>query len=141
MKRQSNESEPVGVIRELYRLFGAGQLDETIALMAPDIVLREPGDPDVLPWAGVFEGHDGVRRFYAGLARGLSSLRIEPDSLRFLPLPRDQVLVLGTERGTSASTGRGYVTESAWLWKVRDGLVRSLTAYHDTWAMMNAMRE
>ena len=135
-----HNSNPVDLVQRLYRLFGEGRLDETFELMAPDIVLQEPGDPNLLPWAGEFHGHDGLRRFYDGLAAGLSQIDIDGNALRFLPAGKCAVLVLGTERGTAATTGRTYVTRSAWVWEVRDGFITQLTAYHDTAAMADAMR-
>lgn len=131
---------PVDVVKRLYRLFDEGRLEETFALMASDVVLSEPGDAALLPWAGEFHGHDGLRRFYDGLAAGLSQIAIDVEALRYLEVGEDSVLVLGTERGTGAATGRGYATRSAWLWRVRDSLITQLTAFHDTAAMADAMR-
>ena len=133
--------EGVEVVTELFRLFSQGRLEETFALMHPEVVMLEPGDPDVLPWAGEFRGHDGLRRFYAGLAEGLSHIEIESESLEVHALGDNQVLARGTETGTVAATGRSYTTGSAWIWTVEGGLIRGLRAYHDTAAMMDAFRE
>lgn len=127
------------VITELYRLFGEGRLDETFALMDPRVRLEEPGDRDVLPWGGEFRGHAGLRTFYDALARGLSHIEIDPDTLEVVDIGDGRVLALATERGTSARTGRGYETRSAWIWRVRDGRVVEMQAFHDTGAMAAAM--
>ena len=136
----SPNADPVRTVAELYRMFGEGRLEETFALMHPDVTLTEPGDPDVLPWAGHFQGHEGLRRFYEGLTGSLSEIEIDPDTLRLGRVDSDQVLATATERGTSARTGRSYETRSAWVWTVEAGLIRSLTAYHDTAAMIEALR-
>lgn len=136
----SSHDDPVRTVAELYRLFGEGHLEETFALMHPEVTLTEPGDPDVLPWAGEFRGHEGVRRFYEGLAEGLAEIQIDPDSLWLGRLDSGRVLATGTERGTAAGTGRSYETRSAWIWTVEGGLIRSLTAFHDTAAMTEALR-
>jgi len=115
-------------------------LDETFDLMAPEVVVNEPGDAAHIPWAGEFRGHDGLRRFYDGLAEARSTIEIEPGSLELLPVRNEQVLALGTERRISAKTGRSYVTRSAWLWTVREGRIGELTAFHDTAAMEAALR-
>ena len=106
--------------------------------MHADVILDEPGDPDVLPWAGTFHGHEGLRRFYDRLGAGLREIEIDPESLELIPVGVDQVLALGTERGVFASTGQPYVTKSAWLWTVRDGRIAALRAFHDTAAMVEA---
>lgn len=131
----SSNRNPTAVVASLYDLFGRGQVDETFDLMHPEVVLHEPGDPALLPWAGVHRGHEGLRRFYAGLAEGLSEITIDADTLEIHAVGEDRVLALGTERGVSASTGKPYETESAWLWTVRDGRITELRAFHDTAAM------
>ena len=127
------------VVQQLYRLFSEGRLGETLAIMAPEVVLLEPGDPDVLPWAGRFEGHDGVHRFYEALAAGLSEIAIDPDSLSIRSLGDGDVLATGTERAVSRTTSKRYETQSAWVWTVRDGRVTHLRAFHDTAAMIEAI--
>ena len=136
----TSQDSPTAVVASLYDLFGQGRLEETFALMHPDVVLHEPGDPDVLPWAGTHRGHDGLRRFYDGLADGLSEIAIEPTSLELFPIAHDAVLALGTERGTAAATGGRYETASAWLWTLRDGRIVGMRAFHDTAAMHRAFR-
>ncbi len=132
--------EPRDVIAEVFHLFGAGRLEETFALMDPDVVLLEPGDPELLPWAGEFHGHEGVRRFYEGLGTSLSRIEIDPDSLSLTALDGGRVLALGTEEGTVSKTGRRYETQSAWIWTVREGRITHLRAFHDTAAMVDALR-
>jgi ketosteroid isomerase-like protein len=140
MSEDRGAPAPSDVIGELYRLFGEGRVAETFPLMDPEVVLHEPGDPEVLPWAGEFRGHEGVQRFYDGLARGLSRIEIDPDSLELAEIFDGRVLVLGTERGVASDTGRGYETRSAWIWTVRDGRITHLQAFHDTAAMAAAFR-
>ena len=140
MSDEPPSSVPTQVVTELYRLFAQGRLDETFDLMSEDVVLREPGDPELLPWAGVFRGHDGLRRFYDGLGAGLSRIEIDADSLELTPLDERRVLAVGTERGTAAATGRVYQTRSAWIWTVEAGRITGLVAFHDTAAMAEAMR-
>ena len=140
MNPESERDPRLDVIARLYRLFAEGRLGETFDLMASDVELDEPGDEALIPWAGQFRGHAGLQRFYDGLAAGLSSIEIDTEALQILPVGRDQVLALGTERGTSAGTGTSYHTRSAWLWTVHDGRITRLVAYHDTGAMEAAFR-
>jgi len=130
---------PTSIVQRLYELFGAGRIDDTYALMSDGVVLHEPGDPASIPWAGEFRGHAGLKRFYDGLASGLTSIEIDEGSLKFLEVEGNRVLVLGYERGVSARTGRTYTTSSAWLWEVHGGQITGLVAFHDTAAMLAAM--
>ena len=139
MSTTSPSLPPRAVVARLFRLFGQGRLEETFELMHADVELNEPGDPSRLPWAGQFRGHEGLQRFYDGLATGLARVEIDPDSLRLTRLDDERVLALGTERGISAETGKAYASHSAWIWTVRDGLISHLVAFHDTAAMQDAM--
>lgn len=132
---------PTAVVSNLYALFGAGRIDETFDVMDPGVVLHEPGDPSLLPWAGTHVGHAGLTRFYEALGQGLSEIEIDRDTLELLPVGDNRVLALGTERGVSADTGRAYETQSAWLWTLRDGLITELRAFHDTAAMSAAFNQ
>ena len=126
------------VVASLYAWFGEGRLEETFECMHPEVVLHEPGDPAVLPWAGTHVGHEGVRTFYEGLYHGLSQIAIDADTLVLREVGDAQVLALATERGVSSKTGRSYETRSAWLWTLRDGRISELRAFHDTAAMCRA---
>ena len=135
----TEQHAPEQVVARLYELFGEGRIEETFALMHPDVVIDEPGDPERLPWAGRFVGHEGLRRFYTALSESLSEIRIDPSSLTITSLPSGQVLALGTEHGVSAATGRRYVSRSAWVWTVAHSRIVALDAYHDTASMVSAM--
>lgn len=137
----TEEKSPVERIASLYALFGEGRLEETFDLMDPAVVLHEPGDPSVLPWAGRHVGHAGVREFYEGLRSGLSDIAIDPETLELRAIGDGTVLALGTERGVSAATGRSYETRSAWVWTLRNGRIVELRAFHDTAAMCSAFAE
>ena len=141
MKHSPELSSPVAIVEDLYRLFGEGRLEETFDLMSEDVRLFEPGDDRIIPWAGEFRGHEGLRCFYRALGDALSEIEIVAESLRFLRVGEERVLALGTERGVVAGTGKAYVTDSAWLWETRDGRITRLAAYHDTAAMAEALSE
>ena len=141
MKDVTEHPAAVDVVRQLYSLFGQGRLEETFELMSDDVELFEPGDADVVPWAGRFHGHDGLREFYRALGDTLSEIDISDDSLEIVKVGDRRVLALGTERGVVSRTGRSYVTHSAWLWEVEDGRIARLSAFHDTAAMVDALRE
>ena len=82
---------------------------------------------------------EGLSRFYEALGTALDTIEIDPASLVLSPVGTSQVLALGTERATSAGTGRAYETDSAWLWTLEGGRITGLTAYHDTAAMAAAL--
>jgi len=135
------QQSPLEIVSSLYALFADGRLEETFDLMHSDVVLYEPGDPSIVPWAGTHVGHAGLNNFYEGLGTALSEITIDEESLDLTSMGPNRVLAVGTERGVSSKTGRSYETCSAWLWTVREGRIAELRAFHDTAAMSKALQE
>lgn len=50
------------------------------------------------------------------------------------------VFVTGTERGSVRATGKSYEQNSALLFKVRDGMVKSFRCHDETDAVAQAFR-
>ena len=135
----SDEQEAEAVIRKIYAAFSAGDTQATIDMIGDGFRMFEPGPDDILPWAGRFTGKDGFMEFNERLADSLANVSIS--ELRFEAIGDGRVLVTGVETGTSAATGRSYESSSLWIWRVQDGAIVSMRAYHDTEAMAAAFRD
>lgn len=105
----------VEVVRRIYAAFGRRDVAAALALCAPDVVIEQSIE---VPWGGRFEGHDGARRFFAGLARHLTSA---VTCERFIDAG-DHVVAIGRTHGALAGDGRGFDVPIAHDWQLRDGL-------------------
>lgn len=138
-KRKANMARtPIETVEEMYRLFSAGDMEATFALVADDYSMFEPGPQDILPWAGHFEGREGFQNFNAKLTDSISTISIS--NTKFENIGKGRVMVTGVETATSSSTGKNYRSESLWIWTVQNGKIISMRAYHDTEAMASAFR-
>jgi ketosteroid isomerase-like protein len=121
-------------VQKIYTCFGAGDLPGILGLQSDDVAWRIPGAPAV-PYAGTYAGKGGVTEFFQKL---LSAAAFESFEVTSLVAEGDQVVVVGSERVRSNTTGKTAVNDWAMYWTLRDGLVVSMTSYEDTAALAEA---
>lgn len=111
----------VEVIRTTYAAFGRGDIPAVMANFAEDI---EWYAPDVLPHGGHARGHDGVGRFFAGLAERWSDFGLEIEDVVD---GQTAVLARGRAGGKLGGTLTGYGFAHAFTF--RDGKVARFDEY------------
>jgi ketosteroid isomerase-like protein len=122
------ESDNVALVRAVIESFGAGDLEFPFAHYAPDIVWENfsPAPPGM---EEVYEGHDGVRRFWR---QWLSSWeRVEFEQQRYIDAG-DQVVVFQrmNTRGRTSGVEMDF-SDYAQLWTLSDGKVVRMKFYAD----------
>ena len=95
----------------------------------------DSGYPAIVPFSGVWRGHDGVRRLLSTLTETIQVLAFE---LHEFVAENDRVVVLGLEEATAKATGRTYRNEWVHVWTVRGGKLAKLRSYNDTAAVAAA---
>ncbi len=114
------------IVRDAHEALNSGDLDALIRLCDPTFRL-DMSDRVFNP--AVYEGHDGIRRFYAEVRDVWESYTWEPEE----PLEsRDHVLAL--LRSTGKGRGSGVELErrrTAMLWAVRGNRPTSLRFFRD----------
>lgn len=127
---------PLDVVREAYAAFGRGDLPRVLGLGAEDVDGRYLG-PAAAPFAGRFDGPGGVKRFFETYVGAMRLSAFEPR--RFLA-EGDTVVVLGSESGTVAASGKAFTLEWAHVFVVRGGLIASFREFPDATALDAALR-
>ena len=122
------EGENVQRIQELYAAFGRGDVPTILSQMTDDVVLYDPGPPEV-PHAGRYHGPDGVGQFFGRVA---DTVEIEEFAPTEFVAQGDRVIVLGSLRGRVKATDRSYDNEWAHVWTLRDDKVAGMQIYEDT---------
>ena len=110
----------VTTVKAVYSAFQRGDVEAALAFVAPDCELRPEGTSAATGRA-VYRGHDGVRDYFADVARVWSrGLTIEPLDYRAVA---GSVVVFGRVHGDGEP---GPVDrEVVWVWKLADGLLVS----------------
>src|SRR5436190_7111799 len=108
--------ENVGLFRSGVDAFNRGDLEAWLATMHPDVSF----EPISAPIAGVYQGHTGVRRFFADNVDSFESFRVHYTDVR--DLGNDRLLVIGKlhlrTRGSGIETDFPTAAISTW----REGL-------------------
>jgi ketosteroid isomerase-like protein len=117
--------ENVEVVRRVYDCLNEGDVEGVIELCADGFVMDMSGrvfNPDV------YEGPDGVRRFYQGVKDAWESYHWSVDEAR---VTGDSVVALLNCRGQSREGGPEVDWRVAWLWKFGGGSPVSVRFYRD----------
>jgi len=123
------ESENVALVRAIIESFGAGDLEFPFAHYDPDIVW-ENFSPSPAGMDEVYEGHEGVRRFWAEWAEVISGVTLDVDECR--TVRHNIVLVVARASGTGAGSGASVASRSfAQLAEFRDGQVVRVRLFGD----------
>lgn len=118
--RQNIES-----IRSGYDSVGQGNFDGMLALIDPDVVVRDrPESPD----PRTYHGHQGAREALAASDETFVGFEMEPEE--FIG-EGDYVVVVLTMRGTGRGSGVKVEERIAHQWRVRDGKAVELQVYSD----------
>jgi ketosteroid isomerase-like protein len=108
----------------LYEAFSARDLEAVLALISGDFEFR-PAVTSELTERQSYDGHDGMRDYFADVARVWTELRLIPQ--RFRPIG-ERLLVLGR---VYARTTDGALIDSpaGWLWEARAGKLTRCVVY------------
>jgi ketosteroid isomerase-like protein len=104
----------------MYDAFARRDVDAAIELAHPELEFWPHGTAERAERREPYHGHEGLRAYFADVARVWDELRVEPDELR---VAGDGVVAFGTAVGRT----RGQVVrvQVIWVWKLRDGRVLS----------------
>ena len=109
-----------------------------LARVSNDVEWRRADTTAEIPYAGIFEGPQGVGQFFAKMADAVDDqiLGAQARGRR----PDDGVLATGAWSAAVKSTGRSFATEWAMVFGFRDDKISSFRVYEDTATAAAAFR-
>jgi ketosteroid isomerase-like protein len=126
---QSTAQANVQLVQKIFRLFGEGNIPALLNELTDDIIWILPG-PKTIPWAGVYEGKQGVVEFFTRMGGNYEFQKFEP---REFFAQGDRVVVLGYNEATPKSTGKQVKEEWVMTLTIKNGKVSHFQEYNDTW--------
>jgi ketosteroid isomerase-like protein len=118
-------STGVEIVRRAHEALNGGDMDAMVALCDPAFRL-DMSDRVLNP--AVYQGHDGIRRFYAEVRDVWDRYTWEPEEL----IERgDLVVALLRSSGTGRGSGIELERRTAMVWRVRQGHAISLRFFRD----------
>jgi ketosteroid isomerase-like protein len=117
--------DKVEIVRRAHEALNGGDIDALIALCDVDFRL-DMSDRVFNP--AVYEGHDGIRRFYSEVRDVWASYVWEPEELMEV---EDHVVALLRSGGRGRGSGVEVERRTAMVWTVRDGRATALRFFRD----------
>ncbi len=108
---------PIETTQALFQRFGEQDIPGILELLDPEITIDFYG-PEVIPYAGHYQGVDQARRFFQTV---LSSVDIHVFEPEFMFSEGDRVAVKGHLHLTARATGRDIRSDFAHIIEVREG--------------------
>lgn len=123
------------VVMETYAAVGRGDVPALLDLLDEQVVWSLQGPADI-PFAGTYNGRDGVATFLQRVGETLTFEQFEP---RTVIAQEDAVVAVGFERSRVHATGRLLEMEWAHVYALSNGRITSFRAFEDTAALVAAM--
>ena len=126
----------VKIVQDIYAAFGQGNIPAILNALADDVEWHEPpgGEP---PINGTYRGHDGVGKFFQGLAGVIDVLGFEAQEF---VAQGDTVVGLGHSRFRAKATGITFDTDWAMVWWFRGSKVVKFQVHRDSATEAAALR-
>lgn len=112
----AGRTQDIEVVRAIYDAFNARDVEAALPFVAEDAELDLRGTAARVGRSEPYRGHDGLREYFADVARTWDELTIHAEDFRAIP---GSVIVMGhvTARLDGEPAGRRAV----WTWKVNGG--------------------
>ena len=131
-----NERENVNVVKNAYRAFGEGNLEDLIAVLDESVKWFSIGPPQLIPTAGTRYGPEQVEQYF-------SLLRQSGELKGWWPLEfiAEGAKVVTIGEWQAELTVSGSLIRSPWVhvFTLRDGKIREFRSFYDTAAAITAL--
>jgi uncharacterized protein len=129
-----NEQENTRLVQRAYQSIEAGDIQALLNSFAEDVQWQLP-EMENVPFAGTWQGHEGVRQFFSKVFEVQDAVEFEPQDYI---AQGDIVVVLGRFLMRIKETGRDFASDWAHVWTVQGGKVKRFYEYVDTGAVNRA---
>jgi ketosteroid isomerase-like protein len=121
--------EPIQIVKQAYASFQRGDIPAILESCSEDVKWFLPGDPAIVPVAGMRDGVAGVATFFSTLSETQDAEQFEP---REFITQGDTVIALGEYRWRIKKNGKSFGSQFAHVFTVRDGKVTVFREFYDT---------
>jgi ketosteroid isomerase-like protein len=109
-------TDDVEVVRAIYAAFARRDIEGALQYLSPDCELHLEGTARLVGRPAPYRGHDGMRQYFADVARVWDELELHAEDFRLIP---GSVIVIG--HVTGRRDGEPVRRAAVWTWKLRGG--------------------
>jgi hypothetical protein len=132
-----SEQENTATVQQAYNNFKAGDIQALLTQMSDDATWQLP-EIEGVALAGKRTGRDGVRDFFATVARDQDVIEFSP---REFVAQGDKVVSLGHYKWRVKETGREFESDFVHVFTIRDGKIVAFREHFDTAAVAAAYQK
>ncbi|HUS03545.1 MAG TPA: nuclear transport factor 2 family protein [Chitinophagaceae bacterium] len=128
-KKTRQEKKNLAIIKEFHT--GATPVKKFIesGLMSDSIEWWVPGPKNILPFAGMWKGVEGLNEFSSQLGK---TMRYDKVEIREYIIDGDKISAIFWGEGIAISTGKPFHSEILRLYTFKDGKIIKVRNYYDT---------
>ena len=127
---------PTAIVKDLYAAFERGDFEHIDGLLAADVLWTFHGPQHLIPYAGVYKGREGVRRFFDVVR---ATIDVRAIGQRQFVESGDTVAVVGWERSVARETGGEFAADWLHLFTVKNGRIAGFEEFTDSAAIVGAL--
>ncbi|MBA3446199.1 MAG: nuclear transport factor 2 family protein [Pseudaminobacter sp.] len=120
---------PLETIQNVYKAYGAGDIEGALSYCADDVCFRWVAEPELMAYAGECNGK-------AAFLERLNALHKDYEYHSFRPIEiidgGDRLAAQVEMELTRRDNGKKFVLHAAEFWTVRNGAVTHMVEYYDT---------
>ena len=129
--------DSLGAVKSLHGDGGLLERASLFDLVSGEVEWVVAGAPDVLPWAGVWHGPDGVRRWIETLDQHMEYDGFEPVEFH---AAADTVIEVIRAGGRARTSGKPFESDVVRIWTFHAGKAVRVRSFYDTAAYERALR-
>lgn len=128
-KKSKQERKNLQIIKDFHN--GTTPVKKFIesGLMSDSIEWWVPGPKNILPFAGLWKGSEGITEFSAQLGK---TMRYDKVEIKEYIIDGDEIAAIFWGEGIALSTGKPFHSEILRLYTFKDGKIIKVRNYYDT---------
>lgn len=133
---QLNSMENIQIIQQMYKDFGAGNVQAVMANFSDDVVWIRPGEPDI-PFAGTYVGMEGLAKMFGIIAKTIKIKAFHPKQMLH---HGDTVVAIGCDEADVIATGKSYLSEWVYVYTIKHKKITHVQVYLDSLLLSKAFQ-
>src|SRR5262245_813836 len=128
--------ENIQIIQQMYKDFGAGNIQSVLSSFDKDVVWIRPGEP-YIPFAGTFTGIEGLAKMFGIISQTIKIKGFHPKQILG---QGETVVVIGADEADVIATGKSYLSEWVYVYTIRNKKITHVQVYLDSLLLSEAFQ-